>query len=302
MFNHKGIKVLLLAIISALVLSACGDTEDTSSDSNESNEGSDKPTIDMGQISWAENIAVTNMWKVILEEQGYDVEFHLLEMGTQMEALANDELDINVEIWLPVQDAEYVQQYEDKINFSEETWYDNAKVGLVVPSFMEEINSIEDLNDHKEELDGQITGFDPGAGTMLVVQDVIEEYDLDYELLPSSEPAMLEELEKAIDKEEPIIVPLWNPHRVFSSMDLKYLEDPQKMFGEVEKIHHATRLGFSDDYPEVSEWVKNWKMGDEAIGDLMSYVKEAEDEGKEAIDGAEKWVEDNQDLVDEWIQ
>ncbi|MUK87592.1 glycine/betaine ABC transporter [Ornithinibacillus sp. L9] len=292
----KGV-TFILTVIAVMVLSACGETKETGTEQN-----TEKPTIDMGQISWAENIAVTNMWKVILEEQGYHVEFHLLDMGTQMAALANDELDINVEVWLPIQDAEYVKQYDEQINFSEETWYDNAKVGLVVPAYMEDINSIEDLNDFTDEFQGKITGFDPGAGTMLVVQDVIEDYNLDYELLPSSEPAMLEELENAIEAEEPIIVPLWNPHRVFSSLDLKYLEDPMNMFGEVEKIHHATRIGFSEDFPEVAEWIKNWKMDDESIGELMTYVKEAEDDGKDAIAGAEQWVEDNQDLVDEWIQ
>jgi glycine betaine/proline transport system substrate-binding protein len=255
----------------------------------------------MGQISWAENIAVTNMWKVILENEGYNVELNLLDIGTQMAALANDELDITLEVWLPVQDAKYVEQYKDEVNFSEETWYDNAKVGLVVPTYMEDLNSIEDLDEYKEVFGGEITGFDPGAGTMIVTQDVIEEYGLDYELVSSSEPAMITELENAMKAKEPIIVPLWNPHRVFSEMDLKYLEDPKKVYGETELIHHATRQGFADDYPEVSKWVKNWKMDDEAIGSLMSYVTQAEENGDEAIVGAEKWVEENQDLVNEWL-
>ena len=255
----------------------------------------------MGQISWAENIAVTNMWKVILENEGYNVEFNLLDMGTQMAALANDELDINLEVWLPVQDAEYLKQYQDKVNFSEESWYDNAKVGLVVLTYMGQINSIEDLNEYKDEFNGEITGFDPGAGTMIVTQDVIDEYGLDYKLIPSSEPAMITEMENAVKAEKPIVAPLWNPHRVFSEMDLKYLEDPKKVYGEIEKIYHATRQGFAEDYPEVSEWIKNWKMDDEAIGSLMSEVTMSEDNGDEAIVGAEKWVEENQGLVNEWL-
>ncbi|MFB4475929.1 glycine betaine ABC transporter substrate-binding protein, partial [Oceanobacillus caeni] len=145
-----------------------------------------------------------------------------------------------------------------KVNFSEETWYDNAKVGLVVPSYLEEINSIEDLKKNSELFQGEITGFDPGAGTMLVTEEVIEEYDLDYELLSSSEPAMLTEIEAATENKEPIVAPLWNPHRVFSELDLKYLEDPKEVYGGVEKIYHATRLGFAEDFPEVSEWIKNW--------------------------------------------
>lgn len=282
------------------VLAACGNGDAEGASSESAAESADE-TIDIGQISWAENIAVTNMWKVILEEEGYDVEFHLLDMGTQMAALADDELDVNLEFWLPVQDKNYLEQYQEQIDFSEEVWYDNAKVGLVVPAYMEDINSIEDLNENKELFESQITGFDPGAGTMDTTEEMIAEYELDFELVPSSEPAMLTAIEEAIREETPIVAPLWNPHRVFSEMDLKYLDDPKNMFGETEKIHHAKRLGFADDFPEVNQWLKNWKMDDDSIGELMSYVAEAEEAGEEPIVGAEKWVEENQDLINEWL-
>lgn len=282
------------------VLAACGNGDAEGASSESAAESADE-TIDIGQISWAENIAVTNMWKVILEEEGYDVEFHLLDMGTQMAALADDELDVNLEFWLPVQDKNYLEQYQEQIDFSEEVWYDNAKVGLVVPAYMEDINSIEDLNENKELFESQITGFDPGAGTMDTTEEMIAEYELDFELVPSSEPAMLTAIEEAIREEAPIVAPLWNPHRVFSEMDLKYLDDPKNMFGETEKIHHAKRLGFADDFPEVNQWLKNWKMDDDSIGELMSYVAEAEEAGEEPIVGAEKWVEDNRDLINEWL-
>ncbi|MFZ4452478.1 glycine betaine ABC transporter substrate-binding protein [Salibacterium aidingense] len=279
-----------------------GEQKEDESSGGESSEEADsessKDTLTMGQINWAENIAVTNMWKVILEDQGYDVELNNLDMGTTMAAVAEGGLDISLEVWLPIQDASYVEEYGDDINFSDEVWYENAKVGLVVPEYMEEINSIEDLNDHAEEFNGEITGFDPGAGTMEVTEDLIEEYDLDFELLPSSEPAMLEEINQAVQNEEPIVAPLWSPHRVFSQHDLKYLEDPKNTYGDSEQIHHATREGFAEDYPELDEWFKNWKMEDDAIGELMVEVNEAE----EPIDGAEKWVEENQDLVNEWIE
>ncbi|SFB28802.1 glycine betaine/proline transport system substrate-binding protein [Lentibacillus halodurans] len=292
-------KLFLIGLALVVILAACGDDSDSESEDANSGDGSseEKGTIEMAQINWAENIAVSNMWKVILEDKGYNVNLNLLDMGTIMKALAEDELDINLEVWLPIQDKNYLEEYEGQVFFSDETWYDNAKVGLVVPTYLEDINSIEDLNANKEMFEGEITGFDPGAGTMEVTEELIQEYDLEYELLPSSEPAMIEEIDQAIQNEEPIVSPLWSPHRVFSEFDLKYLEDPENVYGEVEKIHHATRQGFADDFPKVSEWMKNWKMDDESIGQLMSYVNEAE----EPIDGAEKWVEENQDLIDEWV-
>ncbi len=252
------VTVVVLGILVLASLSACSSDDETSGDNSSGQE--EAKTIDIGQINWAENIAVSNMWKLILEEKGYDVKLHLLDMGTIMAALENDELDVGLEVWLPIQDANYKKQYQDTVHISEETWYDNAKVGLVVPDYVE-IDSVTELNDNKEMFEESIVGFDPGAGTMEVTEDLIEEYDLELELLPSSEPAMITEIKEAIKEEKPIVSPLWSPHRVFSEVDLKYLEDPKEVYGGVEKIHHATRLGFADDHPEVAEWLKKLENG-----------------------------------------
>ncbi|MRH43501.1 glycine/betaine ABC transporter [Aquibacillus halophilus] len=294
LFKGKSILLLLSLII---VLAACGNNENNENGENATETETEQKSVHMGQINWAENIAVTNMWKVILEDRDYDVKFSVIDMGTTMKALENGELDLSLEIWLPVQDANYYETYKDDVNFSEEVWYDNAKVGLVVPAYMDQINSIEDLNEHKELFESQITGFDPGAGTMEVTEDLIEEYELDFELIPSSEPAMLTAIGEAIKNEEAIVSPLWNPHRIFAEHDLKYLEDPKNVYGGIEKIHHATRHGFEEDFPEFSQWLKNWKMTDDQIGTLMTEVEAAE----EPIDGARVWVEENQDLINEWI-
>ncbi|RXJ01352.1 glycine betaine ABC transporter substrate-binding protein [Anaerobacillus alkaliphilus] len=285
-------KNYIFALLMVALLTACGSTnQETNSEQTATKE------ITIGQILWAENIAVTNMWKAILEEKGYSVQLNLLDMGVTMSALDGGELDVSLEVWLPVQDANYLERYQDTVNFSEATWFDNAKVGLVVPTYLKEINSVEHLNAHKELFDGKIIGFDPGAGTMEVTEQLIKDYQLEFDLLASSEPAMLGAVASAIGKEEAIVVPLWSPHWVFSRYDLKFLEDPQNTFGGIEKIHHATRHGFEEDYPEVSQWFKNWKMNDQQIGELIDYVETAED----PLEGAKKWIEENRELINEWV-
>jgi len=295
MNKSKKVHSFILALLMTAVLTACGSA---SGETNSEQTGVSNGELTFGQINWAENIAVTNMWKAILEDKGYSVELSNLNMGATLNALESGNLDASLEIWLPVQDAVYLEKFQDSVTFSESTWFDQAKVGLVVPTYLEDINSVEDLNEHKELFNGEIIGFDPGAGTMEVTEQLIEDYNLEFELVSSSEPAMLSEIGKAVDNEEPIVSPLWSPHSVFSKHDLKFLEDPQNTFGGVEKIHHATRHGFEADYPEVSEWLKNWKMDDQQIGQLIDYVESAED----PLEGAKKWIEENQELVDEWVK
>ncbi|MBY7142430.1 glycine betaine ABC transporter substrate-binding protein [Virgibacillus sp. NKC19-3] len=291
---------LTLFMITLFALAACGSTSESdgsSSTTGETNENEGAITI--GQINWPENIAVTNMWKAILEDEGYDVELQLIEMGPQMSAVAEGDLDVAPEVWLPVQDKNYYEQYKDEANFFEEPWYDNGKVGLAVPAFMEDINSIEDLNENKDTFEGEIIGFEPGAGTMLTTEEMMEEYNLDYELVESSEAAMITSVIDAAETQEPIVAPLWKPHYVFSEVDLKFLEDPNQSFGEVEEIFMATREGFDADFEEVSEWLTNFKLDDDQLGELMIDVQDNEDN---PMEGAEKWVEENQDLIDGWME
>src|SRR5699024_8523857 len=130
-FKSKSL-VLIISLILIMTLSASSANDD--GEGSEAAADPDYKVIEMGQISWAENIAVTTIRKPLSEEHGYEVKFNLLDMGTMMAALANQELDVSLEVWLPVQDANYLEQYREQVNFSEETWYDEAKVGLVVPA------------------------------------------------------------------------------------------------------------------------------------------------------------------------
>lgn len=294
----KNIFQLAMILILAFVLVACGDSEAEETNSNEDT-AKNNEAITMGLINWPENVAVNNVWKVLLEEKGYEVDLQQLEMGIIMEALNTGDLDVGIEVWLPVQDISYYEKYKDSVDFNDTPWFENGKVGLAVPDYVDEVDSIEDLNEHKDLFDGKIIGFEPGAGTMETAELMIEEYELDYELLPSSEGAMLGALKDAVNKEEPIVIPIWQPHGIFSEVDLKFLDDPKKSFGEIEEIYLATRSDFEEDFPEVHEWMSNWSIDDdETMAELINFVNEDEDH----YEGAKKWVEKNRNITDEWTK
>ncbi|HLR59065.1 MAG TPA: glycine betaine ABC transporter substrate-binding protein, partial [Pseudogracilibacillus sp.] len=276
---------LILVFTLVFFLVACGSSDDNVSKADEK----DKDLI-FGLITWPENIAVNYIWKVLLEEKGYNVELNQLDMGIIMESLHTGDLDVGMEVWLPIQDINYYEKYKDTVDFNETPWFTNGKVGLAVPDYLDEINSVEDLNEHKDLFDGEIIGFEPGAGTMDTTDLLIEDYDLDYELVASSEGAMVAAIKDAFDNEEPIVAPLWQPHGIFSDVDLKFLEDPKETYGEVEEIFLAKRDGFAEDYPEVNEWLTNWSIDDDEImAELINFVNEDEDH----YEGAKKWVEEN---------
>lgn len=151
---------------------------------------------------------------------------------------------------------------------------------------------------------GQIVGIEAGAGLMNRTQDdVIPGYGLeDFELLESGTPAMLSELDSAISNEEWIVVTLWRPHWAYEAYDLKDLEDPEGHLGEGEDLEALGRTGFSEDFPEVAEWIENFSLTDDQLNELSNLVVQEYGDGQEA-EAIEEWLgeDENQALVDEWL-
>jgi glycine betaine/proline transport system substrate-binding protein len=161
-----------------------------------------------------------------------------------------------------------------------------------------------DSNDTEEENSAseltEIVGIDPGSGTMNIAQETVEAYDLDMELLPSSEPAMLTELQAALADEEPIVVTLWEPHWMFSEHDLKFLEDPKGTLGEAENIHTMVRHGLEEEEPAAFELLDNFYWEVEDMNEVMSKFGQTDE--VEPREAAEEWIADNRDKADAWIE
>lgn len=296
-FQKTWKKVLLWAMVAMLSvgLIGCGTTSTDTPESQGAN-GSDK-TVNIGYVNWAECVAVSNLWKVILEEQGYKVTMKSLDVAPLFVGLSEGDLDIFMDSWLPITHQSYWDKYKDKLD-DYGIWYTaEAKIGLVVPQYVD-INSIEELNAQKDKFKGKLTGIDPGAGIMKATESAIDSYDLEFDLLQSSEAAMMAALEKAYGNQEWIAVTGWSPHWKFAKYDLKYLEDPKGAYGEAEEIHTLANKDFTQSQPEVAEMLKKFRMDDSQIGTLEGYIND----GMKPEDAAKKWISENQAIVDSWIK
>lgn len=146
---------------------------------------------------------------------------------------------------------------------------------------------------------GEIVGIDAGAGVMEATENAIETYDSlsDFELIESSDAAMVAELDSHYQDEEWIAVTGWTPHWKFGEYDLKFLDDPENVYGEEETINALVREGLEEDAPDAHAFFDNYFMTDEEISGVMTKIQETGDE----LGSAEEWVEDNMDVVEEWI-
>ena len=229
-------------------------------------------------------------------EQGYEVLLTNLDPGLIFAELSkeNSKGDVFMDAWLPNTHKHYWEDYGDKLvklgeSFSEGT------TGLVVPSYLP-INSIEELNAHKKELDGKIIGIDSGAGIHRDTYDAIEEYGLDLEQITSSGPAMVAALQKATKNEDWIVVTGWKPHIKWTQFDLKFLEDPKGVY-PTDVCAILSRRGFEEDMPKAAGYFRNFNLTDDQLKGLMTDIQEHGNE-----DGARKWYDANKEMVDGWYE
>ncbi len=111
---------------------------------------SEKGTIKIAHNNYVENIAVCYLWKQILEEKGYRVELTQTEKAPLWTGVASGNMDMTLEVWLPHTDAPYYEKYKDRVELHE-AWYKGTALGLVVPKYMKDVETISDLNRYKDQ-------------------------------------------------------------------------------------------------------------------------------------------------------
>ncbi|WP_442262541.1 glycine betaine ABC transporter substrate-binding protein [Tissierella sp.] len=294
-FIIKKSKILLLALAAMIFISGCAMLEPPLSKEDRNKET--KGTVQIGYVQWASAEASTYIVKEVLEEMGYDVEIPLLQTGLMYQSTATGKIDGFVCSWLPDTDTNYWSKYKDDI-IELNNNYESAQIGLVVPEYVD-IDSIEELKDHKEEFEGRIVGIDPGAAQMVVTDDkLMPHYGLeDWTLEESGGPAMTAELSRAIENEEWIVVTGWKPHWKWAEWDLKFLEDPDKIMGDGEYIKSMGKPTIKEDLPEVAAFLENYVLSTEELSSVMLEIQE----GKDPEDAAKDFIEENRELVDSWI-
>lgn len=256
-----------------------------------------KETIKLGYVQWACAEASTHLAQaVIMDKLGYDVTVTSLEAGGLYAGLADGDLDAQTTAWLPITHKDYMDRYGDEMD-DYGPLYNDARIGLVVPEYVG-IDSIEELNANADKLEGRIVGIDGGAGIMQATEQAIEDYDLDMNLLESSDMAMTAALADAYMEEEWIVVTGWTPHWKFASFDLKFLEDPLGIYGGAEDIHVMARKGLDEEAPDVAGFLKNYFLEDYQLGAVIGAIAD----GAEPLDAARDWIAENEDVVEGWLQ
>lgn len=285
---------LIILLLLTLLLAACGSGENEAE-----NEQLGEKKLTIPYVSWATEIASNHVLKEVLEDVGYDVTLKEVNTGAMYISIADGAADAMISAWLPYTDINYWEKFEDDLvdlgpNLKE------APLGLVVPSYME-IDSIEDMADNSHDVGDAtgwtITGIDPGSGQMQITEEAMDIYGLDkWNLQATSDASMMAALDRAMQREEDIIVTLWSPHWAHADYDLKYLEDPKGVFGEPDDIKTLARKGLEEDSPIAYQVLQQFEWEKNHLESVMVDISN----GMKAEEAAKKFIKENPELVDSW--
>jgi glycine betaine/proline transport system substrate-binding protein len=290
MLKLRKLGILLGVVLLTVSVSSCKDSD------KKNEEGENKKEVSIFYANWSNGIAVTYLAKAALEANDYDVTLTNLAPGMIFGELSKDDSkgDVFLDAWLPNSHKDYWAEYGENLEVIGEA-FSEGTTGLVVPTYVS-INSIEELNANKDKFKGEIIGIGGGAGLHRNTIKAIDVYNLDYDQVTSSGPAMVASLEKAIRDKEWIVVTGWKPHFKWFQHDLKYLKDPKGVYPK-DACTIISRRGFTEDQPGAATFFKNFNLEEGQLYEVMAAIA---DKGEEA--GATEWYEANKALVDSWME
>ncbi len=257
-----------------------------------------KRPLDVAWFPWEEDVAVTYLWKNVLEKKGYELNLKQMDVGPVYTGLSTGDLDLNFDAWLPYGQKSYWDKYKDDLH-DLGSWYGPTSLDVAVPSYVKGVESFEDLKGKADVFDGRIVGIEPGTGQMdLLKNKVLPGYGLDgaYKVVDGSGPAMLAELKRAYARKEPVAVTLWSPHWAYSEYELTRLEDGKKLFGDSNRLHTVSSKDFPEQYPRLTRWIENFEMSEDELGTLENEIKDRGRGHEEQAVAA--WLEDHPDVAE----
>ena len=291
--TRKTASLITIGLVGALALAGCsGSEEDPDS----------KGKIVLGYLpAWTDGLSMAYLVDDQLQKMGYEVEhMTFADNGPMFAGLANGDFDMYPSTWPEINQKEYVEEYADDLE-DLGAWSDSARTTLSVPEYSD-IDSIDELLANADDFDGKVYTVEPGAGTTKNAEEnLFPTYGLDekFELVTSSTAGMLGQLERALSRDEDVVITMWRPFWPYTEYPIKDLEDPKGAMGEPQTMNFFAHKGFAEEFPEAAELVEKIKLDDDQYASLENTVVNEYEEGEEA-EAIDAWLKENGDQFD-WV-
>ena len=306
----------------ALVLAACGggDIEEA-----EPPAGGDTPecteTLDMALNPWVGYTANAYVVGRVAETQlGCEVVYKDLAEELSWAGMGTGEVDVVIENW---GHPDLVKKYIETQGVAQDAGLtgNDGIIGWYVPPWLAEehpeVLDWQNLNDFSDEFatsesggKGQLLDGDPGFVTN--DEALVQNLDLDFKVVyAGSEPALIQAFRSAEENKEWVLGYFYEPQWFLSEVDLQKVSlppyepgcdaDPEEIACDYPPyaLNKIVATSFVENGGPGYELVKNFQWTNEDQNVVAKYI--AQDK-MDPEDAADKWIEENQDKVDAWLE
>jgi glycine betaine/proline transport system substrate-binding protein len=267
-------------------------------------EGCDK--IVFSDVGWTDITATTAATTLVLEALGYETETSILSVPVTYAGLAGGDIDVFLGNWMPTMEADIAAYRDAGTVETVRTNLEGAKYTLATNEAGAALGiaDFKDIATHKDALEGQIYGIEPGNDGNRLILDMIATgpFGLDgFEVVESSEQGMLAEVKKATEDAKPIVFLGWEPHPMNANFKMTYLTGGDDFFGPNfggATVATNVRAGYLAECPNTGKLLSNLvfslPMENEIMGAILN-------DGTDPADAAKTWLAANPTAWEPWL-
>ncbi len=260
-------------------------------------------TINFGYVQWPGVTMKTHVAAKVAEYLGYETEMTAASQAIIFKSLETEDLDVFLGNWLPTMQMHFDEYKEKGVVHNVRVNLEDVVYKTAVPEYVYEagIKSMADLNENADKFDSKIYGIEPGNDGNIIIQDAIDNgtYNLDdWTLQASSTAGMLSSVQRAVDNEEWIAFNGWKPHYMNVMFDLKYLDDPEGIWGESPSVYTVARNGYQDENPNFYKFLEQFTV---TAPIQNNWINEYQNKDRDPEKVAEEWIANNLDVVNQWV-
>lgn len=260
--------------------------------------------VRISDLGWTD-IALTNSTaEILLDALGYDATQTLLGLDVTYMSLKNNEMDVFQGNWRPVQDEQCKSYFEDGSVEVLGVNLEGAKFTLAVPKYVSDagVQSFDDLAQHGDQFGKKIYGIEPGSNQPLLDMIAANRHGLGgWELVESSEAAMLAQVKKSVPDKQWIVFLGWAPHPMNLDYEMTYLSGGDAEYGPDfggSTVRTIARKGYKSECPNAAKLFANlvYDVDYENYGMQMVLG-----EGKTAEIAAREMLKKNPEKLAKWL-
>jgi glycine betaine/proline transport system substrate-binding protein len=267
----------------------------------------DDATLDFGVPSWPGITVKTQIAEQLLGPLGYDTSSQELGLQVVYQGMESGDIDVFLGGWMPAQREIFTPREESGAIVNVGNNVDGAQMTLAVPEYLYDqgIQSFADLDENREMFDGEIHGFGSGSAASEILNAAIDEdaWGLgDWSLVDTSTVGMLSAAQDAISLEEPIVWVGWTPHWMNLALPMRYLEDPQDLFGEnngESEVLTLMRGDYAEANPNLVTFFEQFSFSAE---EQSWMIREFGQEERDAQEVAQDWINENAERVEAMLE